>query len=44
MRPEDVVAVEKGKAAEVALKGALDAVERQVRQRRDKLRQPWKQP
>jgi ribosome-associated translation inhibitor RaiA len=44
MRPEDVVAVEKGKAAEVALKGALDAVERQIRQRRDKLREPWKQP
>jgi hypothetical protein len=28
----------------MALKGALDAVERQVRKRREKLKERWKQP
>jgi ribosome-associated translation inhibitor RaiA len=44
MRPEDVVAVEKHETPEGAMKGALDAVERQVRQRRAKLRETWKRP
>ena len=44
MRPESVVAVEKQETARGALKGALSAVERQVRQYREKLREPWKQP
>jgi hypothetical protein len=44
IRPEDIVAVEKQETAEGALKGALDAVERQVRERRVKLRETWKQP
>lgn len=43
-RPENVVAVEKGETIEVALGGALDAVERQVRERREKLRKPWERP
>jgi hypothetical protein len=44
VRPDNVAAVEKGGKAEEALKGALDAVERQVREYRNKLSEPWKQP
>jgi ribosome-associated translation inhibitor RaiA len=36
-RPENIVAVEKDEVAEVALKNALKAVERQVREKREKL-------
>ncbi len=43
-RPDNVVAVEKGETVEVVLGGALDAVERQVRERREKLRKTWEQP
>jgi ribosome-associated translation inhibitor RaiA len=42
MRPQDVFAVEKQETAAGALKGALDAVERQVREHRAKLRETWK--
>jgi len=44
MRPEYVAAVEKQETVEGALKGALGAVERQVRELREKLRERWKQP
>ena len=44
MRPESIVAVEKQETAIGALKGSLGAVERQVRQYREKLRESWKQP
>lgn len=44
MRPEHVAATEKQETAEGALKGALSAMERQVRELRDKLREHWKQP
>jgi ribosome-associated translation inhibitor RaiA len=44
MRPEHIAAVEKQETAEGALKGALSAVERQVRELRDKLREHWKLP
>jgi ribosome-associated translation inhibitor RaiA len=44
MRPNNLTAVEKAETAEAALKGALTAVERQVREVRDKLRETWKQP
>lgn len=44
IKPENIVAVEKGENVEVALKGALDAVERQVRSRREKFGEPWKRP
>jgi hypothetical protein len=44
MRPDNIVAIEKGETVETALRGALDAAERQVRERRDMLREPWKQP
>jgi len=38
MRPEDVVVIEKQETVVGALKGALDTVERQVRETRAKLR------
>ena len=44
VRPANVVGKEKQDNAIGALKGALDAVERQVRDKRDKLRESWKQP
>jgi ribosome-associated translation inhibitor RaiA len=44
MRPDNLASVEKAETADAALKGALSAVERQVRQAREKLRETWKQP
>ena len=44
MRPDNVAAVEKGETVEAALNGALAAVERQVREYRNKLRERWKPP
>ena len=44
MRPDSVVAVEKQETEMGALKGALSAVERQIRDSREKLAEPWKQP
>jgi len=44
VRPDNLVAVEKSDSAEGALNGALKAVERQVRERREKLRETWKRP
>jgi hypothetical protein len=44
MRPENQASVEKADTGEGALKGALSAVERQVRDFREKLRETWKQP
>ena len=38
IRPDNVAATEKAETAERALKGALSAVERQVRELRDRLR------
>jgi ribosome-associated translation inhibitor RaiA len=43
IRPENIVAVEKADVLEVALKGALEAVERQVHQRREKFQAQWQQ-
>jgi ribosome-associated translation inhibitor RaiA len=42
-RPDHTAATEKGDNPTIALKGALDALERQVRSRREKLGQPWQQ-
>lgn len=42
-RPEDIAGIEEADTPLAALKGALDAVERQVREKRDKLRERWKQ-
>ena len=44
MRPNNITAVEKEEVAEFALKKALSAVERQVYEAREKLRETWKQP
>lgn len=38
VRPAAIAATETGRSAEAALKGALDAFERQVRDQREKLR------
>ena len=44
IRPEQIAATEKDSSPEMALKGALDAAERQVRKRRAKLKERWKRP
>ncbi len=41
-RPEDIAAVKKDGTVRAALHEALAAVERQVREKREKLGQPWK--
>jgi ribosome-associated translation inhibitor RaiA len=41
IRPENIAAKEKAETPEGALKGALSAVERQVRELRDRLRKTW---
>jgi ribosomal subunit interface protein len=43
IRPENVAATDKSDDVLSALKGALDAVERQVREGRDRRRKPWKE-
>jgi ribosome-associated translation inhibitor RaiA len=43
-RPDYINGEEEADTALAALKGALSAVERQVRDKRDKLRETWKQP
>jgi ribosome-associated translation inhibitor RaiA len=42
MSPEEVVAVEKAETLDGALRGAVKAVERQVRDKRKKTREHWK--
>lgn len=44
MRPSNLVAVEKAENATTALQQTLNTVERQVRERREQLRERWKQP
>lgn len=44
VRPENVVAVEKAEEVATALQGALKAVERQIREQRERLGRPWEQP
>jgi len=43
-RPEHLAATEKGSDPGVALRGALDAVARQVQARRAKLKRRWERP
>ncbi len=43
-RPEHIAAAKKETDPQLALKEALDAVERQIRERRNKLRKRWQQP
>lgn len=42
LRPDNVAAVRKEETVAQALSDALDAIERQVREQRDKLRETWK--
>lgn len=44
MRPDRVVASEKADNVRSAMKGCLSALERQVRERRAKLKEHWKRP
>ena len=41
-RPEDVVAIKKDDTIQGAMKAALSAIERQIRDKREKLGEPWK--
>jgi hypothetical protein len=43
-RPDNIAAIKKDDTLEGALKAALSAVERQVREKRKKLGEPWKRP
>lgn len=43
-RPENIAATEKQENAMPALKGALSAVERQVREKRTRLKKHWERP
>jgi hypothetical protein len=43
-RPKNIAATEKAAEPQPAMKGALDAVVEQVREKRDKLQKRWKQP
>lgn len=43
-RPDHINATEKADHPQLALDRALDAVERQIRQRREKLKKYWEQP
>lgn len=44
IKPDNIVTVEKADSPMAALQQALDALERQVRQRREKRGEPWKKP
>jgi ribosome-associated translation inhibitor RaiA len=41
-RPTDIAAVKQDETVQVALREALSAIERQVREKREKLGAPWK--
>lgn len=43
IRPENIVGVEKTETVPGAVQGALEAVRRQIQQRREKFRKPWEQ-
>jgi ribosome-associated translation inhibitor RaiA len=43
-RPEDLAAVKQADSINGAIKDALEAIERQVREQRKKLDEPWKRP
>jgi ribosome-associated translation inhibitor RaiA len=44
MRPNNMHAEEKGENLEGVVKEALDSLERRIRERRNKLGEPWKRP
>ncbi|MGC9347692.1 MAG: HPF/RaiA family ribosome-associated protein [Anaerolineae bacterium] len=44
MRPSDIAAVEKAPTPVTAVEQAMESIERQIREDRQKLRERWKQP
>jgi ribosome-associated translation inhibitor RaiA len=44
LRPDNVIGEERADNLSASLKGALSAAERQVREKREKLGEPWKRP
>lgn len=44
IKPKNIAAVEKAENLEMALKGALVAIERKIRKKREKSSEPWKRP
>lgn len=44
IRPNYLAASEQAETPSGALKGALEAIERQIREQRERLRERWKQP
>lgn len=44
IRPSNIAATEKADNPVIALKGALDGVERQIRKKRARLKKRWEQP
>jgi ribosome-associated translation inhibitor RaiA len=44
IRPKNIAAVEKAETVEAALRGALAAIERQVREHRERLGAAWQRP
>jgi ribosome-associated translation inhibitor RaiA len=44
VRPSNIAATEKEDGPMMALKGALDGVERQIRQKRTRLKKSWERP
>jgi ribosome-associated translation inhibitor RaiA len=44
IKPEYITINEKGENIETALRGALKAIERKIREKREKFGEPWKRP
>lgn len=44
IKPKNIAAVEKADNLEMALRGALVAIERKIRKKREKFGEPWKRP
>ena len=44
IKPKNIAAVEKSDNLEMALNGALEAIERKIRKKREKFGEPWKRP
>lgn len=44
IRPTNIAATEKADNPSIALKGALDGVERQIRKKRERLKKHWERP
>lgn len=44
IKPKNIAAVEKAENLEMSLRGALVAIERKIRKKREKFGEPWKRP